>query len=191
MSKAMFRTVSGNYIDLLEPDPCMIDIHDIAHGLSNICRFNGQTPEFYSVAQHSVLCYWLAKEKGYTPAERLACLLHDAAEAYVGDMVRPLKQHLAAFAFTEQGVDIAIATALNFDHRQHHALVRLVDLKALATEKHYLFPEDQTTWEGLESFDAADVPDWTCWLPDQACKAFLEHVRVAVIESEKSAAMAT
>lgn len=79
-------TYSGHHFDPLCPDPDLICIEDIAHALSNVCRYGGHADMFYSVAQHSSLM------SSYCP-HRLAraCLLHDAAEAYVGDMVRPIK----------------------------------------------------------------------------------------------------
>lgn len=82
------QTFSGRKFHPLSPDPEQIVIEDIAHALSNLCRFAGHVRKFYSVAQHSVLvslhCY---------PDNALAGLLHDASEAYLLDMPRPLKQH--------------------------------------------------------------------------------------------------
>jgi len=79
-------TWSGHHFDPLHPDPDLICIEDIAHALSNICRYGGHADSFYSVAQHSHLMSTFC-----TPRLRRACLLHDAAEAYIGDMVRPIK----------------------------------------------------------------------------------------------------
>lgn len=74
------------FFDIVDPKPELIDILDIASALSKVCRFGGHVREFYSVAQHSVLCAQLA-----SPAAKRHALLHDAAEAYIGDLVRPLK----------------------------------------------------------------------------------------------------
>lgn len=83
-------TQSGRLIDLYDPDPDDFDIRDIALGLSNIHRFNGQTRPGYSVAQHSVLVAMMFN--GMNDARlQLAALLHDAHEAYTGDIVRPVK----------------------------------------------------------------------------------------------------
>lgn len=78
---------SGREVDIFNLKPNDIDIEDIAHALSNLCRYGGHCLFHYSVALHSVLCSY---EKG-TPVEKLAFLLHDASEAYVNDLVRPIK----------------------------------------------------------------------------------------------------
>jgi len=84
--EGVFNTVSGQVVDLHKPTPEMIHIEDIARALSKICRFGGHTRKFYSVAQHSVLVSNLLP-----PVLMLDGLLHDATEAYVGDVIKPLK----------------------------------------------------------------------------------------------------
>jgi hypothetical protein len=85
-------TARGTQFDIINPHPEQFDIYDIARSLSHVCRFNGHLPTFYSIAEHSVrVADWL-QAKGQSPLICLTGLLHDAAEAYVGDMVRPLKQ---------------------------------------------------------------------------------------------------
>src|ERR1041385_9159273 len=79
-------TCSGRWINPLNPDPEQINIEDIAHSLSNQCRFTGHTKHFYSVAQHSCL---VADLCGY--AKGLGGLLHDGTEAYMSDIARPIK----------------------------------------------------------------------------------------------------
>ena len=93
--RAWQRMLSGRRLDLLDPTPVDIEIEDIAHGLSFVARWNGQTfGEFpYSVAEHSILVeqlYSAAQPKA--PANwRLAALLHDAPEYVIGDMISPVK----------------------------------------------------------------------------------------------------
>ena len=87
--------LSGRRLDLLNPSPDDIEAEDIAHGLSRVARWNGQTkgPHAFSVAQHSLLVEALfrALAPSASPADRLAALLHDAPEYVVGDMISPFK----------------------------------------------------------------------------------------------------
>ena len=85
-------TASGKQFDLANPHPDQLDIYDIARSLSHMCRFNGHLPSFYSIAEHSIrVSNWL-EARGESSLVVLTGLLHDAAEAYIGDLVRPLKQ---------------------------------------------------------------------------------------------------
>ena len=74
-----------------------IDIEDIAHALSLLCRANGHFPYFYSVAQHCLCCMGEAKARGYSARVQLGCLLHDASEAYLSDITRPVKPLLKEY----------------------------------------------------------------------------------------------
>ena len=87
-------TYTGKVFDLLNPRPEMVCIEDIAHALANICRYTGHTLQFYSVAQHCVLM-----AQADLPGDPLVRLLHDSAEAYIGDMSRPWKQNLLVHNF--------------------------------------------------------------------------------------------
>lgn len=80
-----------NPMEITEEDVC---IEDIAHSLSLICRGGGQLLYFYSVAQHSLNCAYEAIARGYDDKHVFACLLHDASEGYIADIIRPVKQHL-------------------------------------------------------------------------------------------------
>lgn len=82
----LIETDSGKVVDALNPKSSEIDINDIAHNLSNLCRFAGSTKQFYSVAQHCCHLSDLCDEE-----YRLAALLHDAGEAYIGDLIQPIK----------------------------------------------------------------------------------------------------
>jgi 5'-deoxynucleotidase YfbR-like HD superfamily hydrolase len=100
-------TFTGQLFDILAFDPLAIDLEDIAHGLSNICRFGGQTKSFYSVAQHSVLVSDLCDT-----ADAQVGLLHDATEAYLGDMISPLKRQpgMEVYREIEEKMTLAVAT---------------------------------------------------------------------------------
>lgn len=94
-ARAWQRMLSGRRLDLLNPSPLDIEIEDIAHGLSRVARWNGQTSgsHAFSVAQHCLLCDDIAqmRRKGLSRTTRLAVLLHDAAEYVVGDLISPFK----------------------------------------------------------------------------------------------------
>ena len=81
----------------LEPKREDICISDIAHALSLMSRANGHFPKFYSVGQHCIHCCEEAAARGYTRRAQLACLLHDASEAYLADITRPVKRNLSRY----------------------------------------------------------------------------------------------
>lgn len=86
------NTYSGILFDPLECKDEDIQLIDIAHALSLLCRGNGHVCFFYSVGQHCIYCYHEAKKRNYSNAVQLACLLHDANEAYICDLPRPIKK---------------------------------------------------------------------------------------------------
>jgi hypothetical protein len=90
-------TYMGEDFTPLTPSADQIHIEDIAHALSLMCRANGHFIRFYSVAQHSISCANEAKARGLSKRIQLACLLHDASEAYLSDVVRPVKVHLSIY----------------------------------------------------------------------------------------------
>lgn len=87
-------THSGLHFIPTKPESDKICITDIAHALSLICRGNGHVKTFFSVGQHCINCALEAKARGYSQRIILACLLHDASEAYMSDVPRPFKQYL-------------------------------------------------------------------------------------------------
>lgn len=143
MKNSTIQVISGQYIDPLNPDTERINIEDIAHALSNVCRFTGHVREFYSVAQHSVLVsYVVPKEFA------LAGLMHDASEAYLADIASPVKPHLSSYYDIEEALMSVIAEKFGFDWPMHPE-VRKADLILLATEKRDLLPaheEDEKFW---------------------------------------------
>ena len=79
-----------------------IDIIDIAHALSLLCRANGHFKHFYSVGLHSLNCAYEAIARGYSKNVVLGCLLHDGSEAYLADITRPVKKHLTKYLEIEE-----------------------------------------------------------------------------------------
>lgn len=90
-------TRSHKMFDPLRPDPELIDIEDIAHALSMLCRANGHFKSFYSVGMHCINCANEAMARGYSKKVQLACLLHDGSEAYLSDVTRPVKEELPRY----------------------------------------------------------------------------------------------
>ena len=94
--------------DPLNPAIETIDEYDIAHALSLLCRAGGHFAHFYSVAQHAINCASEAAARGYSRRVVLGCLLHDASEAYLSDITRPVKKHLPRYLEIEENLQNAI-----------------------------------------------------------------------------------
>ena len=106
-----------------------IDIVDIAHALSLVCRANGHFSHFYSVAQHCINCANEAKARGYSERVQLACLLHDASEAYLSDITRPVKPFLKEYLAIE-------------DKLQHQIWEKWIESSLTEEEKKHVFQID-------------------------------------------------
>lgn len=121
-------TWTGKTFRPLRPDPAAVDLRDIAHALSLLCRFNGHCREFYSVAEHSVRV-----SHAVPPSDALAGLLHDAAEAYVSDVPRPVKDQLEGLRDREDDLLEVIFAALGVPWPVPPS-VKVFDDRLLATE---------------------------------------------------------
>lgn len=130
----------GRKIYPLDIRPEDVDIEEIAHALSNLCRFGGHCLEFYSVAQHSFLvsCHC-------PPHWGLEGLLHDAPEAYLGDAIRPLKRALPAYREIEARVWSSIAVRFGLGAKVS-ASVKEVDNRVLMTERRDLIVPHEWPW---------------------------------------------
>ena len=95
-------TRSHKMFDPLDPEIELIDIADIAHSLSMLCRANGHFRSFYSVGMHCINCAKEALARGYSIKVQLACLLHDGSEAYLSDVTRPVKQEIPRYKEIEE-----------------------------------------------------------------------------------------
>ena len=90
----LITTHSGQRVNIEAPDPASIRVEDIAHALPFLCRGCGQANVFFSVARHCVYCAREALSRGFSREAALACLLHDASEAYMTDVPKPIKDNL-------------------------------------------------------------------------------------------------
>lgn len=106
------RTYHGIDMDPFFPRTEEIDIRDIAHSLSLICRANGHISHFYSVAQHCLNCEAEASARGYDARIRAFCLLHDATECYISDLIRPIKRRFPEYYEAESRLFSMICSKL-------------------------------------------------------------------------------
>ncbi len=143
------RGGSGFPLDPIEPE--RINIEDIVPALAKLCRYNGHCSTFYSVAQHSVHCSYLVPKK-----HRLEALLHDAAEAYTGDISSPwkrvIRQVAPAFADKLNAIETHVAAHFGMPWPVTEA-VKLADLIALATEKRDLMLGGEWSWMAMPDPD--------------------------------------
>ena len=170
MSEIM--THSKKMVDPVHPVDALIDISDIAHSLSLLCRANGHFPHFYSVAQHCLNCMNEAAARGYSKRIQLGCLLHDASEAYLSDVTRPVKALLPQYIEVEKRLQDAIfdkwiVPMLTEEERRH---VFLVDDEILYVE----FAELMDYALDDEEPVMASVPDVACRDIQDIESAFLE-----------------
>ena len=156
------KTFTGRYVDLINPDPSTINILDIAHALGAMPRFAGHTKKFYSVAEHSVQCA-IRVEHGIRL--EMVALLHDASEAYLMDIPRPLKQNLPEYKAIEERMMRAIFAKFELPY-EDMLLIKQVDNELLEIEMECVFL-------GVGPFDYHK--------PEQAEKNFLEVFHVITI----------
>lgn len=160
-------TNTGRVIDLLEPDPSQIHIEDIVNNLSNVCRFNGQLKQFYSVLQHSIHVAELV------PNElKMQALLHDASEAYICDVPTPLKRMLGdSYRDVERRIMQAIGTALGVELTELDPLVKEADRIMLYAERDALQMKP-IVWPGHEP--SLKYPNFTPWF-EQANEVVMKN----------------
>jgi hypothetical protein len=207
------QTHSGKRIDLINPTPEMVDIEDIAHALSMICRFNGHCRDFYSVAEHSVMAEALGSQMMMRQeAERsskklsvlpkptsefvqksLELLLHDAAEAYIGDFTAPLKHGLDSIGEVFPPPEMKVSKLAELEARWQRAigqafglgdrlanpseLVQQADDKVLAIEVTTLFHPVQFGWWETRSRPRSGEMMLQCWSPAEARRQFIGRFR--------------
>lgn len=164
---SFIQTLSGKQFDYLSATIDDIDIEDIAVALSNICRFSGHLPEFYSVAQHSVLCSQLV-----SPEFAFEALMHDAAEAYCRDIPAPLKALLPDYREIEKRTDQLIRFKFGLP-LEEASVVKYADLTMLATERRDLDIDDSIPWVILEGIPPTDLFEIYPLRPGQAFGLFM------------------
>lgn len=162
-------TFTGRVIEPLNPDPARICIEDIAHSLANQCRFTGHAKEFYSIAQHSVLVSFQCD-----PEDALWGLLHDASEAYLADIARPVKKFTSwgsDYLTAEDNLMETVVAAFDLFPLYMPSSVYQADNVLLRTEMRDLMPEvvsDTLPGDTLKG-------ELICWPPDEAKQRFLDR----------------
>lgn len=156
-SSPTIQLASGRYFSFLEPRE--LTIEEVAHGLSHICRFTGQSRKFYSVAQHSVLVSQLLP-----PELQLWGLLHDAVESVVGDVSSPLKKLVPEYKAIEHRCEAVILAGFGITGPMP-AEVKRADLVALRTEQRDLMPSNTGLWLSIAGINPAPVKvrAWPAW----------------------------
>ncbi len=142
------QTYTGKKFDLLRPRPEMVCLEDIAHSLSRLCRFTGHTKDFYSVAEHSVHV-----SNSVISKYARSALMHDAHEAYIGDLTSPLKRAMREgpldnpFEEIERVVWKAVSKRFDLtDSYGELMAIRNADLAVLAAERDCFFPKQTEDW---------------------------------------------
>lgn len=167
------HTYTGRAVDLVRPRPEDICIADISHSLAHLCRYTGHSREFYSVAEHSVLCADMVYHEHGSKALAWSALMHDAHEAYTGDVASPIKSILGnAWRAFESRVEAAVQA--RYGGLQTHES-RLADLRALHTEREQALPWPPPR-EWHVPFAARYEATLGFWPPAQAKTAFLASV---------------
>lgn len=163
---------NGKFMDFRFPGMAEYSIEDIAHALSHICRFTGHVNEFYSVAQHSWIgSYFIDQEYA------LEFLMHDAVEAFVGDVASPLKQLLPGYKAIEHRVEQSVFRKFGIGFPLNRS-VKEIDHRMLVTERRDLMPEDTDgkAWEwakDIQPFKMRIIP----FEPSLARSLFVKRFR--------------
>jgi hypothetical protein len=196
------ETVSGRFVDTLNPDPATIDAGDIVQHLSKICRYGGAVKRSYSVAEHAVLVHDLVVHMRYSQrGDRLGALLHDGAEAYLQDQISPVKYALrmeehhataagrafhgfeGAYARLSNRMDVAIAGRFDFPPAAFERdWIKLADMWALRIEAHELTHSRGTNWRWPgELPEGGELPADVHWAGGLSPDAAAELLRCRLI----------
>ncbi len=167
---SVIQMIDGTYVDLINPDFSGVCIESIAWSLSMICRFNGHTTKFYSVAQHSVLAsYLVPRELAFDG------LMHDSAEAIIGDVASPLKSLLSDYKEIEKRIEEELFSHFNVNRSDE---IKEIDLVLLATERDLLMPKTDDVWGLIKDIKPLDIlRKQGIWSQEEAYTIFMERYK--------------
>ncbi len=163
------ETFQGHQFYFRNPTPESIDLLDICHSLAMQCRYCGHTKKFYSVAEHSVMMARWMLEEGYSIEVALQALFHDAAEAYISDIPRPVKVTLPSFKELENLLDEAIFAKFNIRY-PFDPIIKEADSRILVDERAQMMRQTDNPW-ATDNLKAMEI-DLQGWLPEQARREF-------------------
>jgi 5'-deoxynucleotidase YfbR-like HD superfamily hydrolase len=163
--------LSGAMFNYNKPEESGVTVDDLATALSNVCRFSGHLPRFYSVAQHLV-----NTSRIVAPEFAFTALMHDTAEAFTNDLPTPLKAALPVFKELETKIEAAMSNKFGFQF-PYPPEVKLADTQMLLLEKNYV-KEDDNVWEyyrDVEFEHLRDTVDLDSWQPRRAKREWMER----------------
>ena len=162
-------TLSNKRFHFLNPSPEEVCIEDVSHALSMNCRYSGHVKEFYSVAEHSCYIHDLVEAVGEDVALCFSALMHDASEAYLCDIPRPIKPHLTNYFELEGKAEKVIQEKFGFEPMNW--LIKYYDTHICGDEARQLFT---TTPEWANEYHKLGVVV-ECWPPKKAKEEFMKR----------------
>lgn len=144
---------SGRKFEILNPSPEMITIEDIAHSLSNLCRFTGHGDRFYGVGEHSILCARVARKAGFDTLTQLYALGHDASESVMNDLARPVKQNIPQYKEIEDKVMKVMWEVMGLPEptKAHYEVIKKIDNTLLIHELEQLMKRSGADYPKVET----------------------------------------
>ncbi len=145
------QTYSGKSVWPLDAREDEIEIQDIAHALSLICRYTGHVRDFFSVAQHSIIASWIVPKE-----DAMWGLLHDASEAYICDLARPVKYQIPEYRQIEKNLMKVICRKFKLPEKEPES-IKHADMVLLATEHRDLMGPPHIHWPSLDGVRPLDT----------------------------------
>jgi hypothetical protein len=179
MSGSRIGLAGGGFFDFEEPELSEFEIGDVAHALGHLCRYGGHASRFFSVAQHSVIV-----SRAVPREAALFGLLHDASEAFLGDVCAPLKRLLPDYQRLEAAVSREVWGRFGLSGPLPDCVYE-ADRRALAAERLVLMPQRPTLWANLTGVEPlGDFLLHEAWMPWRARLEFLHTYRDLVHGAE-------
>ena len=169
MNNNWIQTFTGKQFWPLDPKPEDVCIEDIAHALSMICRFNGHCNQFYSVSEHSVLV-----SQHVNPLFALKGLLHDASEAYISDLGKPIKKDINGYKAIENRLQQVIFGRFKIWNFEEDWQIKQIDQRILVDEQSQLMPNPPIEWSQTKDIEPLGV-NIECWQPGQAKTEYIKQ----------------